>query len=193
MNILNEAGDITRLLDAAAQGEAKAADRLCELVYDELHKLAVRKMANESPGHTLQATELINEVWLRLFGPGGTDFKNRGHFFGAASEAMRRFLVEHARRKNAQKRNSGIKPEELNESLIVLDAPPAVILAVDEALDELEKRDTDAAKLVKLRFFVGLTEEELVNALGISRSTVQRKWSSAQAWLSVRLKAKEPS
>ncbi len=175
--------DVTRILNAIEQGDAKAAEQLLPLVYDELRRLAGYKMANEAPGHTLQATALVHEAWLRLVGSKQQSWENRTHFFAAAAEAMRRILVEHARRKQSLKRGGGAGHDELDESALVLTAPPDELLAVHEALDKLATEDPPAAELVKLRYFVGLTMEESASALGMAHRTAERLWTYARVWL----------
>jgi RNA polymerase sigma factor (TIGR02999 family) len=175
--------DVTRILNAAQAGDPQATEELLPLVYDELRRLAGHKMAGEASGHTLQATALVHEVWLRLVGSNQQGWANRAHFFAAAAEAMRRILVEHARRKLSQKRGGGVEHAELNESAIVLAAPPDELLAVHEALDKLAKEDPAAAELVKLRYFVGMTMEEAASALGLAKRTAEGIWTYAKAWL----------
>jgi RNA polymerase sigma factor (TIGR02999 family) len=176
-------GEVTRILDAVQQGEAKAIDRLLSLVYDELRRLAAQKMANEASGHTLQPTALVHEAWLRLMANETPHFKSRAHFFAAAAEAMRRILVEHARRKGSLKRGGGSEREELYESKLALTAPPDELLAIHEALDGLACKDPAAAELVKLRYFVGFSLEETAAALGLSPRSAGRLWAFARAWL----------
>jgi RNA polymerase sigma factor (TIGR02999 family) len=175
--------DVTRILDAAQRGDAKAAAELLPLVYDELRRIAANKMASESAGHTLQATALVHEAWIRLAGTNDAGWQNRSHFFAAAAEAMRRILVEHARRKKALKRGSGAEPEALTEATLIVTAPPDELLAVHEALDTLAMQDVTAAELVKLRYFVGMTMEEAASALGLAPRTAERTWTYARAWL----------
>ena len=175
--------DVTRILEAAHRGDARATEELLPLVYDELRKIAAYKMAGESAGHTLQATALVHEAWLRLGGASEQAWQNRAHFFGAAAEAMRRILVEHARKKQALKRGAGAEHQELDEASLVLAAPADELLAVHEALDTLAKEDTAAAELVKLRYFVGMTMEESASALGLAPRTAERTWAYARAWL----------
>ncbi len=183
--------EVTRILDALGQGDSKAAEELVPLVYDELRRLAAHKMAAESPAHTLQPTALVHEAWLRLSGPGQPRWENRAHFFGAAAEAMRRILVDHARRKQSQKRGAGAVREELHDSVLVLTAPPDELLAVHEALDELAATDPPAAELVKLRYFVGMTMEEAASALGLSKRTAEGLWTYARVWLRDRIRASQ--
>ena len=175
--------DVTRILNAIEQGDAKAAGELLPLVYEELRRIAAHKMAGESPGHTLQATALVHEAWLRLVGSNEQSWQNRAHFFGAAAEAMRRILVDHARRKQSLKRGAGIELQELDESALVLTAPPDELLAVHEALDKLAAEDATAAELVKLRYFVGMTMEETASALGLAKRTAENLWTYARVWL----------
>lgn len=175
--------DVTRMLNAIEEGNAQAADELLPLVYRELRHLAAHKMSHESSGHTLQPTALVHEAWLRLVGSDQRSWANRSHFFAAAAEAMRRILVEHARRKKSLKRGGGAEREELNESALVLAAPADELLAVHEALGELEKEDPTSAELVKLRYFVGMTMEEAAAALGLAHRSAERLWTYARAWL----------
>jgi RNA polymerase sigma factor (TIGR02999 family) len=178
-----ETNDVTRILNAIHQGDSKAADELLPMVYNELRKLAGYKMAGETPGHTLQATALVHEAWMRLAGTHQQTWQNRAHFFAAAAEAMRRILVEHARRKKSLKRGGESQREEFDESAIVLTAPPDELLAVHEALDKLAQEDPPAAELVKLRYFVGMTMEEAATAMDLAPRTAERLWSYARAWL----------
>jgi len=175
--------DVTRILNAAQSGDPKASEELLPLVYDELRRLAGQKMSGESSGHTLQATALVHEAWMRLTGSNQSGWANRAHFFAAAAESMRRILVEHARRKLSQKRGGGVAHAELDESSIVLAAPPDELLAVNEALGKLEKEDPAAAELVKLRYFVGMTMEEAASAMGLAKRTAEGIWTFAKAWL----------
>lgn len=175
--------DVTRILNAAQAGDPKATGELLPLVYEELRRLAGHKMAGEASGHTLQATALVHEVWLRLTGSNQQSWANRAHFFAAAAEAMRRILVEHARRKLSQKRGAGAGHEELNEAAIILTAPPDELLAVNEALDKLAAEDASAAELVKLRYFVGMTMDEAATAMGLAKRTAEGIWTYAKAWL----------
>src|SRR5262245_60613978 len=175
--------DVTRILQSMDQGDPKAADALLPLVYDELRKLAAARMAHETPGQTLQATALVHEAWLRLAGSDRQQWQGRAHFFGAAAEAMRRILIDKARRKASQKRGGNQPPEELHESRIELQAPAAEILAVHDALDELAAEDPMAAEVVKLRYFVGMTVPEIADALGMAPRTADRHWAFARSWL----------
>jgi RNA polymerase sigma factor (TIGR02999 family) len=175
--------DVTRILHSIEQGDPNAAEQLLPLVYDELRKLAAARMANEAAGQTLQATALVHEAWLKLAGSDRQQWQGRAHFFGAAAEAMRRILIDKARRKASEKRGGGQPAEELHESRIELRAPSAEILAVHDALDELAAEDRMAAEVVKLRYFVGMTIPEIADALGIAPRTADRHWSFARAWL----------
>jgi RNA polymerase sigma factor (TIGR02999 family) len=177
-----ERPDVTRILNAAAGGDANAAEQLLPLLYDELRRMAASKMANEASGHTLQPTALVHEAWLRLAG-GQQVWPRRSYFFAAAAEAMRRILVEHARRKQSLKRGGEFAREELNENVLVLSAPPDELLAVDEALEKLAAEDQVAAQLVKLRYFVGMTMEESATALDMAPRSAERLWTFARAWL----------
>ena len=175
--------DVTRILQSMEGGHPEAADELLSLVYDELRKLAAARMAQERPGQTLQATALVHEAWLKLAGSERQKWRGRAHFFGAAAEAMRRILIDQARRKATMKRGGNQPPEELHESRIELQAPSAEILAVHDALDELAAEDRVAAEVVKLRYFVGLSIPEIADALGMSARTADRHWAFARSWL----------
>src|SRR5262245_32877274 len=172
--------DVTRLLDAAATGDRQAAADVLPLVYDELRKLAAARLAAEAPGHTLDATALVHEAYLRLVGD--QHFEGRGHFFAAAAEAMRRVLVERARRKKLPKHGGGRRRVELNEAHRVLESSDDLLL-LDEALDQLCAEDATAVEIVKLRLFAGLSVEEAADALGLARATAYRHWTFARAWL----------
>jgi RNA polymerase sigma factor (TIGR02999 family) len=175
--------EVTRILEAIQHGDPKAAEELLPLVYNELRRIAAHKMASEAPGHTLQPTALVHEAWLRLAASERRGWDNRSHFFAAAAEAMRRILVEHARRKQALKRGGGAVREELHDSVLVLAVPPDELLAVHEALDKLAREDAPAAELVKLRYFVGMTMEEAASALGMAKRTAEDLWTYARVWL----------
>lgn len=180
--------EVTLVLSRLNAGDAEAAQKLLPLVYEELRRLARYKMAGESSGHTLQPTALVHEAWLRLVTPGEQSWQNRAHFFTAAAEAMRRILVDHARRKHSLKRGGGALKEELDESSIVLAAPADEILAVNDALEQLQSEDPQAAELVKLRYFIGLTMEEAAGSLGLSVRSTERIWTFARAWLSKQIR-----
>jgi RNA polymerase sigma factor (TIGR02999 family) len=176
--------EVTRVLSAVERGDPNAAGQLLPLVYDELRRLAAQRLAREKPGHTLQPTALVHEAYLRLVGgssPAG--WNGRGHFFAAAAEAMRRILVESARRRASLKRGGGQARQPLDGPDIPLQRPPEELLAVHDALDTLARTDPRAAELVKLRYFAGLTLEEAAEALGISARTADSVWAYARAWL----------
>jgi RNA polymerase sigma factor (TIGR02999 family) len=176
--------DVTRIFQAIEHGDTKATDELLPLVYNELRRLAAHKMASEAPGHTLQPTALVHEAYLRLGGPGQSQqWDGRGHFFAAAAEAMRRILVESARRKKRLKHGGELQRAELDCVELALPLPDDELLALDEALDRLVTVDSRAAEVVKLCFFVGLTQEQAAKELGISLATAERVWSFARAWL----------
>ena len=180
--------DVTRILDRVQQGDPKAAEELLPLVYEELRRLAARKMVNESPGHTLQPTALVHEAWLRLAGAAAPQFENRAHFFAAAAEAMRRILIERARRRLAAKRGGGAAAIPLDEVDIPLPTGNEdQLLRVNEALEKFSAIHSRKAELVKLRYFVGMSYEEAAVALGIAVPTAKQWWSYARAWLTVEL------
>jgi RNA polymerase sigma factor (TIGR02999 family) len=178
-----EREDVTQILNAAQSGDAMAAEKLLPVLYNELRQMAARKMAAETGGHTLQPTALVHEAWLRLVGDDQRAWPSRAYFFAAAAEAMRRILVEHARRKHALKRGGEFVREELDESSIVLSAPPDELLAINDALEKLGMEDRPAAELVKLRYFVGMTMEEAASALDMAPRSAERLWTYARAWL----------
>ena len=175
--------DVTRILNSIQQGDPKAADELLPLVYSELRKLAAARMAHESPGQTLQPTALVHEAWLRLVGDANPQFAGRAHFFAAAAEAMRRILIDNARRKKAQRHGGGKERVDIDELELAASAKGDELLAVHEALDKLAGEDADLAKLVKLRFFIGLTNKETADILAVSEPTIERRWAFARAWL----------
>jgi RNA polymerase sigma factor (TIGR02999 family) len=175
--------DVSRILQSMQEGDAKAAEELLPLVYDELRKLASARISQESPGQTLQATALVHEAWLKLAGSDRQHWRGRSHFFGAAAEAMRRILIDQARRKAALKRGGSDVQAELHESRIELRAPPDEILAVHDALDALAAEDSVAAEVVKMRYFVGMTIPEIADALEMAPRTADRHWAFARAWL----------
>src|SRR5262245_335102 len=176
--------DVTQLLEAAAGGDRMAAAELLPLVYDELRKLAAARMAEEKPGHTLQATALVHEAYVRLVGGDESRrWTGRGHFLAAAAEAMRRILVEAARRKGSLRRGGGRPRAELRDADLAPDEAPDEVLAVDEALAGLAAADPQAAELVKLRYFAGLSVPEAAEALGLTTRTAERLWAYARAWL----------
>jgi RNA polymerase sigma factor (TIGR02999 family) len=176
--------DVTRMLAAIERGESDAAEALLPLVYEELRKLAAHRLAREEPGQTLRATALVHEAYLRLVGEDGrSGWNGRGHFFGAAAEAMRRILVESARRKGRVRHGGGRRPVSLDRLDLAGDEASRAILDLNEALDKLEVEEPSVAELVKLRYFAGLTAEQAAEALGISIRTANRDWAYAKAWL----------
>jgi RNA polymerase sigma factor (TIGR02999 family) len=176
--------DVTRILSAIEQGDPQGSEELLPLVYRELRRLAQQRLAREKPGQTLQATALVHEAYLRLVGgPEAQPWENRGHFLAAAAEAMRRILVENARRKRAKKRGGQLERRDLDDVDIAAPTPSEDLVALDEALARLEAEDPVKAQLVKLRYFAGLSEQDAAGVLGISRATVQRHWRYAKAWL----------
>jgi RNA polymerase sigma factor (TIGR02999 family) len=178
---------ITQALEAINNGDPHAAGRLLPLVYEELRRLAAHKLAREQPGHTLQPTALVHEAYLRLFGDGEQRWDGRGHFFAAAAEAMRRILVEQARQRLALKRGGGARQVEWDDGLAVAGRPDEELLALDEALSELETHDPLGARLVNLRYFSGLTHQQAAEAMGVTRRVADRLWAVARAWLYQRL------
>jgi RNA polymerase sigma factor (TIGR02999 family) len=172
---------ITRVLDGVRRGDSGAAAELLPLVYAELRRLAAAKLASEKPGHTLEATALVHEAFVRLVGD--QQFDHRGHFFAAAAEAMRRILVESARRKQAEKHGGGLRRHDAAELPIAAPEPAEDLVALDEALDRFAEIEPQKAELVKLRYFAGLTIEEAAEALGISPATAKRYWNYSRAWL----------
>ena len=176
--------EVTRILSAIQQGDPSAAEQLLPLVYDELHRLAAAKMAQERPGQTLQATALVHEAYLRLVGADQAQpWEGRGHFFAAAAEAMRRILINRARDKGRQKRGGGRRRLDLDHLAVAGEATAEETLAVDEVLQRLEQHNKPCADLVKLRFFAGLTMDEAAAALGVAPRTAHRYWDFARAWL----------
>jgi RNA polymerase sigma factor (TIGR02999 family) len=180
--------DLSHLLNAAERGDPHAAEQILPLVYDELRKLAAQKLAQERPGQTLQATALVHEAYLRLVAKGASadqapQWNSRGHFFAAAAEAMRRVLVENARRKRGRKHGGDRLRVNLDEAVSCLPEPADEVLSLHEALDQLAREDPVKAELVKLRYFAGLSVQEAADALGISRATADRYWSYAKVWL----------
>lgn len=181
--------DVTQVLVAMDQGDAAAAEELLPLVYDELRLLAAANLRQERPGQTLQATALVHEAFVRLISPQATsNWANRKHFFAAAAEAMRRILVDNARRKQRERHGGGLVREELNEEVLAIEPPHEDILALNEVFEQFAAEEPQKAELVKLRFFAGLDEQETADLLGISRATAARHWAYARAWLFERLK-----
>jgi RNA polymerase sigma factor (TIGR02999 family) len=182
--------NVTQILSAIDQGDPHAAERLLPLVYDELRRLAARKIADEKPGQTLQATALVHEAYVRLVDQ-AQHWNSRGHFFAAAAEAMRRILINRARDKNREKRGGQRKRVELEFVECVDDAADDELLAIDEALEQLARHNSACAELVKLRFFAGLSLAESAAALGLARRTADRYWAYARAWIYKYLNANE--
>jgi RNA polymerase sigma factor (TIGR02999 family) len=175
--------DVTRILSATGWGDPQAAERLLLLVYDELRKLAAQKLARERPGQTLQATALVHDAYLRLVGTADPGWESRGHFFAAAAEAMRRILVENARRKGRQKHGGGRRREHADLDDLGAVGSPQELLGLHEALERFARHDPLKAKLVELRYFGGLTLAEAAKSLGISTATADRAWRYSRAWL----------
>jgi RNA polymerase sigma factor (TIGR02999 family) len=182
-HIADGVDDIGQALKALERGEPKAADELIPLVYDELRHLAAYRLAQEKPGQTLQATALVHEAYLRLIKSGDHPWRNSRHFFAAAAEAMRRILVDNARQKQSQKRGGGSVRVDFQSVDIPCPVPSEEILRMDEALETLQANDPETVKLVKLRFFVGMTQQEAADCLGVSLSTAERMWTLARAWI----------
>jgi RNA polymerase sigma factor (TIGR02999 family) len=187
--------DVTRILSAIERGDPSASEQLLPLVYDELRRLAAQRLAGEKPGQTLQATALVHEAYLRLVGPSATrgadQWDGRGHFFAAAAEAMRRILINRARDRGRLKRGGGWRRLRLDQIDLSLGDPPAELLDLNEALDQLANEDPACAELVKLRFFAGLTLDEAAQALGIVRRTADRYWAFARSFLYAALRKGE--
>jgi RNA polymerase sigma factor (TIGR02999 family) len=180
--------EVTRILSDVEQGDPRAAEQLLPLVYEELRKLAAQKLAQEKPGQTLQATALVHEAYVRLVDvEKAQHWNSRGHFFAAAAEAMRRILVEQARHKKSVKGGGQLQRTELHEGCLALPRTNVDLVALDEALDRLARRDGRKAELVKLRFFAGLTLREAANVLGVAESTADADWAYAKSWLRVEL------
>ena len=175
--------EVTRILESIERGETQAADKLLPLVYDELRNLAALKMAQEAPGQTLQPTALVHEAWLRLGGDHQPDWQGRAHFFAAAAEAMRRILIENARRKARQKHGGEWERIDLENVELAVESDPITLCGIDEALSKFAQHHPQKAELVKLRFFVGLPLPEAAKALGLSLATAKRHWAFARAWL----------
>jgi RNA polymerase sigma factor (TIGR02999 family) len=185
---MSGSSDVTRILDAAAQGDRKAAGELLPLVYEELRKLAAQRLAQEKPGQTLQATALVHEGFLRLVGSEIPQrFSGRGHFFAAAAEAMRRILVDNARHKQSLKGGGARQRVSLDGIELAAGASSSDVLALDEALEKLAREHPRKAELVKLRYFAGLTNDEAAEAMGVSPSTVDNDWAYARSWLRLEL------
>jgi RNA polymerase sigma factor (TIGR02999 family) len=175
--------EITQVLQAIGRGEGRASEELLPLVYEELRHLAAARMAQEQPGQTLQATAIVHEAWLRLVGDGERTWQNRAHFFGAAAEAMRRILIENARRKSALKRGGGLARVDIEGLDLAAAAPDDKILLINEALEKLQTEDPEKARIVVMKFFGGLTNQEVAEALGVTERTIERQWAFARAWM----------
>ena len=176
-------GEITQLLDDVRQGKRESQQKLLELVYDELHRLASAYMRRERKDHTLQSSALVNEVYMRLFGDARISWESRGHFYVAAAQTMRRTLIDHARKRAAGKRLGMLHPVALTDSLAMSHEEPESMLDLDRAMQHLATMDDRQSRIVELRFFAGLSVDETAEVLGISAKTVKRDWASARAWL----------
>ncbi len=175
--------DITQMLQSAAFSEGRATEQLLTHVYDELRRLAARRMAQELAGQTLQPTALVHEAWLRLVGDGDRTWQNRAHFFAAASEAMRRILIENARRKSTLKRGGGFSRLNIDDLDLAAVTQDDKILLINDALERLQAEDPEKARIVVLKYFGGLTNREVAESLGVTERTVERRWAFAKAWL----------
>ncbi len=175
--------DVTRILEAVRQGDARAAEELLPLVYEELRQLAAAKMAHQPPGQTLQATALVHEAYMRLAAGARDQWENRAHFFRAAAEAMRCILIENARKKSRWKRGDRLERVALDGLNLASETPPDTLLIVHEALERLAAEDAPRAELVRLRYFIGLTHAEAAKVMGLSEPTVKRYWDTSRAWL----------
>jgi len=175
--------EITLVLHAIGRGDSRASDELLPLVYDELRRLAAVRMAREAAGQTLQPTALVHEAWLRLVNNGDRTWQNRGHFFGAASEAMRRILIDNARRKSSIKRGGGQNRLNIEDLELAASTPDDRMLLIDQALQRLEEDDPESARVVVLKFFGGLTNKEVGKTLGVTERTIERQWAYAKASL----------
>jgi RNA polymerase sigma factor (TIGR02999 family) len=182
-SLFTRMSDATLLLTAIEQGDRNAAGELLELVYDELRRLATSKMAREAPGQTLQPTALVHEAWLKLVGAKSPKFENRAHFFSAAAEAMRRILIDRARRKMTMRHGAGFERVVLEEQDLVAPNLDEQMLAVHEVLDKLATEHPQQAEVVKLRYFAGMTNEETAKVLGVSVATVKNYWTFARTWI----------
>ena len=181
--------DVTRILHAVEQGNPKAADELLALVYEELRRLAAVKMAHEASSQTLQPTALVHEAWLRLGGDAQPTWQNSAHFFGAAAEAMRRILIDRARSKGREKRGGQRQRVDIEHVTIAIEDDDEIVLAVHEALDKLAAQDPLKARIVNLRYFVGMNHQEIAAALGFAEPTIRRHWAFARSWLYAELKS----
>ena len=184
--------EVTQILGAIEAGDPMAAEQLLPLVYQELRRLAASKMANEKPGQTLQPTALVHEAWLRIAGDGNEHFANRRHFFKAAATAMQQILIDNARRKQRLKHGANLVGDELHESRIAMSVPSEELLAVNDALAALALEDPQAAEVVQMRYFVGMTVPEIADAMDLAPRTVDRHWAFARAWLKRTIRASLP-
>jgi RNA polymerase sigma factor (TIGR02999 family) len=183
-DVQTSSADVTRLLNAAAAGDSHASNELLSVIYENLRGIAAQRMAGERPGHTLQATALVHEAYIRLLGKPDAQWTGRGHFFRAAAEAMRKILIDYARARNADKRGGGKAALQISGVAdLAPEADPSGFLALDDAILRLEKVDAQAAAVVRLRFFAGLNEQAVAEALEISERTVRREWAFARGWL----------
>ena len=182
--------EITLMLEAISAGDNRASEQLLPVVYEELRRLASIRMAQEAAGHTLQPTALVHEAWLRLSGDGNQSWQNRAHFFGAAAEAMRRILIERARRKSRLKRGGGQALLDIADLDVAAAMPDDKILLVNEALEQLKAEDPEKAQIVMLKFFTGLGNEQVAEILKVNERTVRRQWNFAKAWLFDRIREK---
>jgi RNA polymerase sigma factor (TIGR02999 family) len=182
--------EITQVLEAIGRGEGHASEELLPLVYAELRRHASVRMASEAPGHTLQPTALVHEAWLRLF-DGNRIWQNRAHFFGAAAEAMRRILIENARRKSRLKRGGNQLHLDIEQLELAATTPDEKVLLIDEALKRLETQDPEKARVVTLKFFGGLTNQEAAESMGVTERTIERHWAYAKAWLFQSIRAQK--
>ncbi len=179
----SNAPPVTHLLQAWRDGDKTALDQLLPLVHTELHRLAQRMMSRENPGHTWQTTELVNEAYMRLLGQQDVEWQDRAHFFALAAQVMRHLLVDHARARQMNKRGGGAQRVTLDEVTLITPERPVALLALDEALDHLASFDSQKSRIVEMRYFGGLTVEEVAEVLGIAASTVNREWARAKLWL----------
>jgi len=182
-------GDVTQLLNAIDSGDSKAAEELLPLVYEELRRLAASRMENERDGHTLQPTALVHEAWIRLAGSNNQQWNGRGHFFGAAAEAMRRILIDRARKRSRERHGAGLQRVNLDSVDIAVNTDDETLLRLNDALEKFARESPDKAELIKLRYFAGLGLAEAAAAQGISLATAKRHWAYARAWLLCELKA----
>src|ERR1700761_5662036 len=181
--------ELTQMLQAIRRGDGQASEELLPLVYHELRQLAMARMAQEAAGQTLQATALVHEAWLRMVGAGDRTWQNRAHFFGAAAEAMRRILVENARRKFRVKRGGGQIRVDIEEIDVAAASPDEKVLLMDEALEQLKAQDPEKGRIVVLKFFGGMTNQEVAENMSVTERTVERQWAYAKAWLFQKIQA----